>query len=794
MKFPLVDAYLILPPESAEGKIGICTNTSAPGQVLNEIAEENRTQVSVLGSLIVNRDGTERMILNSLVHPTLQVIILFSEETITFSSSTNLLLALQNGIDPAASNQIRQGKAASAHYPNLSEKILDAFRDNILVLPMFMYKNDFSRDVITSYLDWVKPRINEEIYTFLKEANEDDKIYYDKLNELVSLVSKLPTQPKAAVQLDPKDFQHLQPPIIDLPEVAEKPRVPFRVSRSKTLIRLDLKVGDETFFIEGGDEFLLEYSLMKFLGEKKNLIAPDVQLYMGAELGRINTEIKDGITTEPFVEHEDIAGVTAVPLLAQAAIIPDEAYYYKISQKNEDVVVQCLAFNVCEEVFELHAKSVPSFFKYIGEKNRFQDYKMDILHRFDVGSQIGRAVIALKDGYSFIQDFYNLFKINTEKLPFHVTDAETFVDGHKGVLTHIYTAGLTEEHADEHKGLARTSSVLVVFREPELAFARIPRIYQQGKIGIDDLREQYKQQLLRFDHDGNYSYGERTRAYYGFDQLARASEKLKEDPTHAYVTQRFDPTHDMGTETNPDTGKVEYTHDPCLTHDIFWVDSGRLFSFHIARAHNTVNAYPENIFGLHDAYVMTVREALGLQTGDMFMLSSRANILMLTEEQRTKKILAEPSKGVQTKSIVSGPYQLNGEAASGEIPQHGVSYWYGALRDRGERPESEVLTKLENYAGVNIIERAIQYLADKGVSHNNPVLTSYNPRQDNPQGEHLVSFQANVYAKKVSVTAVFMNRSHEHLAEDQKLINFLATLHSKRLKVGFGDATIFYVK
>ncbi len=794
MKFPIVDAYLITPEEGAAGRIGICTNTSAPGQVFNDIDAENRTLVSVLGSLIVNRDGTERMILNSLVHPTLQFIILFSEETITFSPSTNLLLALQNGIDPAASNQIRQGKAASSHYPNLSEKILDAFRENIIVLPMFIYKNDFSKEVVAKYLEWIKPKIGDKLYETLAKLNGSEKIYFDKLNKVIKLVSELPVKEKAAVNLDPKDFQHLQPPIIELPEVAEKPKVPFKVSRNGNLIRLDIKVGDDVYFIEGGDEFLLEFSLMRFLGDKRKLISHQDQLYLGAELGRVNCEIKDGIATEPFVDHEDVNGTIQVDLKSQAATIPDEEYYYKIGQKNGNVTVQCLAFDVCKEVYELHAKSVPSFLKFINEKNRFQDYKMDMLHRADVGSQIGRAVIALQGGYSFIQDFYNLFKINTEKLPFNVTDAETFIDGHKGVLTHIYISGLTEQHADEHKGLARTSSVLVVFREPEKAFENIPRLYQQGQLGIPELREQYKAQLLRFDHDGNYSYGERTRSYYGYDQLTRAGERLKVDPSRAYVVQRFDPTHDMGTEIDPETGKVEFTHDPCLTHDIFWIDNGKLFSFHIARAHNTVNAYPENIFGLHDAYVMTVREALGLETGDMYMLSSRANILMLNEEQRTKKILAEPSKGVQTKSVKSGPYQVASEEASKEIPEHGVSYWYGAMQEETKRPESERIAKFEDYAGVNILDRAIQYLADKGLSHNNPILTEYNPRNEDPQGDWLVSFQANVYAGKVYTTAVFANRSHENLEEDKMLINYLSTQYAQRLQRPLGDATIFYVK
>ena len=102
-KFPLVEAILLTPPEGGTGEIGICTNTSAPGQIINEIPEELRSHVTVLGTLIVSRDGAERMIINSLVHPTLKYLILFSEESVTFAPSTNLLLALMDGFDKAKS-------------------------------------------------------------------------------------------------------------------------------------------------------------------------------------------------------------------------------------------------------------------------------------------------------------------------------------------------------------------------------------------------------------------------------------------------------------------------------------------------------------------------------------------------------------------------------------------------------------------------------------------------------------------------------------------------------------------
>ena len=299
--FPLVDAILVTPKESERGAIGICTNMSAPGQVLNEIEEQNRPFVSVLGSLVVNRDGTERMVLNCLAHPTIRYLVLFSEESRTFSPSTNLLLALQHGIDTTKpGNYIVGGKAATPHFPNLSKRIVDAFRETVTVTPLFMYQNTFTEPVLRDYLAWLRPRVGDEITEFLRKAAGEKAIYYDTLNQLVGLIGGLPPGGKNAIDLDPKEFQHLQPPVVEIPERKLNLAVPFRVSADGGNIRLDINVGGETFFIRGNEDFRMEYSLMKFLGARKKHLSPLEQLALGAELARADTEIKNDISLEPL--------------------------------------------------------------------------------------------------------------------------------------------------------------------------------------------------------------------------------------------------------------------------------------------------------------------------------------------------------------------------------------------------------------------------------------------------------------------------------------------------------------
>src|SRR3989344_2306888 len=430
-QFPIVDALLFAPPEAAQGSIGICTNTSAPGQVFNDIVADNRSVVSILGPLIVSRDGTERMILNSVVHPTLRYLILFSEESLTFAPSTNLLLALMHGIDQSReSNYIMQGQAASAHFPNLSKKILDQFRDTIIVLPLFMSQNKESRGIVLEYVSWLGSRIPKEVQAFLTEANGKDKKYFDSLNRLVALLRDIPQTEKPLVALDPKDFQHLQPPKIQIPADKTPLAVPFRVSLQDNLLRLDIRVGDDAYFIRGDNDFRIEYSLMRALGNRKKLLAPHEQLLIGAELNRLNVERTAGITASPFVQPNTIQGTKEILLEPVVSLIPDEQYYYKIGLKDDDISVMCMAFDVCAEVFDLRSSAAGGIFAWLAEKNRFQDYPMDVLHRMDVGGQIGRAAIAAQFGYSFIQDFGAIFKVNKESLSLCIAESDTFLDVH----------------------------------------------------------------------------------------------------------------------------------------------------------------------------------------------------------------------------------------------------------------------------------------------------------------------------------------------------------------------------
>lgn len=796
-QFPLVDAMLVTPEEGEEGRAAVCTNTNAPGQVLNEVNQEQRHEVSVLGSLIVSRDGAERMVLNSLVHPSLKHIILFSEESDTFAPSTNLLEALQYGLDSDSDdNRIKNSVGASPAYPNLTPDLLDQFREEITVLPAFMSKHPRSEKRIASYIDWLEGKTDSRLADKVRQINNSKKgkVYYDALNSLIETIQNVPDEPKHAIHLNPKDFQHLQPPKVELEPTNETPETPFNVSAHNGRLRVDFELDGQQLFLEGDDEFQLGYSLMHYLGERKDQFTPLQQLALGAEMGRITTQIQNDIEdTEPIADTPPVAGDERIEL--QSVVNPkmDQEYYYRVGVKDDQLAVACMAFDQCEEVFELQSDSPQAILHRLAELDRFQSYEMDILHRLDTGAQISRAAVAAERGYQFIQDFDLIFDTNTTDLPLVTAEGDTFLSGHQAAIREIYTKGFTGEHPDVQKGIARTAILLATFRDSGNSLSRMPKIYSQGGQTTDAMRKAYKDQLLRTDNDGSYNYGERTRSFFGFDQLKNTPEQLRYNPERAAIIQRFDPSEDMNLEVDSDSGELQSSHDPCLTHDIYFMKDSRLHGFHIARAHNVINAYPENIYGLHDAYTQDIAEQLGVELGDEFMLSSRANILLLTEEQRTKTLLAEPSKPMGGEVDRStGPHETGADIVTPE-ENGGVTYFHGLIERTDQEPQSDIIHRLRDINGIDTIERAIQYLEKKGVSHNNPILSEYRAGGSHPQDECLVFYQANVFGEQLHATAVFANRSINNLPRDSEVVDYLATLYAKRLGVELGKESVFYI-
>jgi len=170
------------------------------------------------------------------------------------------------------------------------------------------------------------------------------------------------------------------------------------------------------------------------------------------------------------------------------------------------------------------------------------------------------------------------------------------------------------------------------------------------------------------------------------------------------------------------------------------------------------------------------------------MLSSRANILLLTEEQSAKTIMREPSEPWSSQDISAGAYNIRHC-----FPNQGVAYIEGVLKKQDEKPDHPCIGVLENYEGVNIINKAIDYLKLRGNSHNNPIIGTYNPEKAQlGQGNRLIYFQANVRAGKIQATAVFLNGTKESFKGDIGLCNYLATQYANALGIDLGKLFFFY--
>lgn len=418
-------------------------------------------------------------------------------------------------------------------------------------------------------------------------------------------------------------------------------------------------------------------------------------------------------------------------------------------------------------------------------------YAHKTLHQLYVGAELARAQSALDGGMEYLQDFPILFEINTDKFPLIYVEADSFAALHRMLVGELFARGLTAPHADVAKGMARTGAVLATLRDSNQGFSTdlIPRMYAQGTKSIKSLREAYAAQLLREDHDGSYSYGERTTTFFGFNQIAATIQGLNADPSRAWIIQRFDPSADMSVELD-EKGQEQSSHDPCLTHDIYYVSNGKLHVLHIARAHNTVNAYPENVWGLHDAYDTTIATELGLPLGDFHMLSSRANILLLTEQERAKAIIAENTRPSEFRDNNSGPFKVSEWVVAQDAPELQVcETQLTTIR----HTDHDFIQRLLSYNGIDTIHRAISYLEVRGTSHNNPILsTYYAPDGASPEGD-LVFYQANVYGDKLHVTAVFANRQADCFEKDQELCHYIATLFADQLGVELGNLTLLRV-
>ncbi len=94
---------------------------------------------------------------------------------------------------------------------------------------------------------------------------------------------------------------------------------------------------------------------------------------------------------------------------------------------------------------------------------------------------------------------------------------------------------------------------------------------------------------------------------------------------------------------------------------------------------------------------------------------------------------------------------------------------------------------------MNILEKAIDYLARRGLTHNNPIIGSFDPRDtESTEAQRLIFYQCNAMAGVLYATAVFLGNSAD-LQRDTELSQYLATQYAERLQLPLGDLFLFHV-
>ena len=132
-----------------------------------------------------------------------------------------------------------------------------------------------------------------------------------------------------------------------------------------------------------------------------------------------------------------------------------------------------------------------------------------------------------------------------------------------------------------------------------------------------------------------------------------------------------------------------------------------------------------------------------------------------------------------------GPYNLEHTQAV-----KGIAFKESNLFWTEEKPDHEALAVLENYEGINLIEKVTTYFVNKGNAHNNPIMGTYNPKTETHQ--RLIFFQANNRADKVYATAVFSGGAKKDIPKDTELCNYLATQIGKRIQKKLGKLYLYY--
>ena len=197
------------------------------------------------------------------------------------------------------------------------------------------------------------------------------------------------------------------------------------------------------------------------------------------------------------------------------------------------------------------------------------------------------------------------------------------------------------------------------------AVIRDPRIDDEAQLrefgfSLEDLL-QYQRDMLdaALPQDQSYTYGNRIRAYFGFDALDKFAKRLKENPQDrdcylALWDSRYD---------------IDADDAPCLVSLFFRVYDEQLTLSACYRTHNALDAWLKNVYGLMKAQEI-VAVGAGLDIGPLTVISHSISI------DPSKYDLAcrvANAKGFQIDMDPNGQFLVSVDREAGEIVVQHIS-------------------------------------------------------------------------------------------------------------------------
>lgn len=216
----------------------------------------------------------------------------------------------------------------------------------------------------------------------------------------------------------------------------------------------------------------------------------------------------------------------------------------------------------------------------------------------------------------------------------------------------------------------------------------------QYNFSLDDLIRYQRDMLLGpLPEDQSYTYGNRIREYYGFDALAKFSERLRENPQDrdCYLAL-WDSRHD-----------VDADDAPCLVSLFFRVFDEKLTLTATYRTHNALDAWMRNVYGLIKAQEIVARNAV-LEVGPVTVISH--SISVDPSRYEFAKRVAD-AKGFSVDMDPNGQFTVTIDREAGEVVLHHTSNEGVPLHEYRAKHAERIQHELARDCAISNINHAI---------------------------------------------------------------------------------------